>query len=165
MSRKDRWIEDLLDLKRCPRSGWFRIGVSRPESVAEHSFAVGLLAWREAKRRGLDAEKALLMGLLHDWHEARLGDIPSPVKRRLNAGALADAEAEIRREQWEGEDPALLALLAEFEAGTSEEAALVKTMDGEELQLQARRYLAEGYAGARDFLPAHPIDDQDEYPH
>jgi putative hydrolase of HD superfamily len=152
MAAKDPWGEDLLQLKRTPRSGWQRIGVEHPESVAEHSFAVGLLAWREARSRGLDAGKVLLMGLLHDFHEARLGDIPSPVKRLLPGEALASCEDALRREQWEDWAPELLTLLEEFEAGESEEARLVQAQDRAELRLQARRYLEQGYARAAEFL-------------
>src|SRR3989304_1485801 len=96
----DPWLADLLVLKRTPRSGWFRIGVGHPESVADHSFAVGLLAWRQARAPGCAGGKALLMGLLHDFHEARLGDIPCPVKARLDGAGLARAELRISEEQW-----------------------------------------------------------------
>lgn len=153
MPRQDPWLEDILDLKRTPRTGWFRAGVERPESVADHSFAVGLLAWRRARAEGLDAGKALLMGLLHDFHEARLGDIPSPVKRRMDPEGLAAVEADIVREQWEEWAPEVVALMEELSAGESPEARLVHEADGEELRHQARRYLADGRAGAAEFLP------------
>jgi len=148
----DPWLADLLALKRTPRTGWFLIGVTRPESVADHSFAVGLMAWRAARAAGLDAGKALLMGLLHDFHEAQLGDLPSPVKARLAVSGLAAAEARIQSEQWEGWAPEILALFAELAAGGSAEARLVQALDKAELRLQAERYLAEGYAEARSFL-------------
>ncbi len=153
MAAHDPWLEDILDLKRTPRTGWFRAGVERPESVADHSFAVGLLAWRRARAEGLDAGKALLMGLLHDFHEARLGDIPSPVKRRMDAEGLAEVEAEIIGEQWADWAPEIVDLLKELTAGESPEARLVLAIDGEELRHQARRYLADGRAAAADFLP------------
>ncbi|MCB1161826.1 MAG: HD domain-containing protein [Candidatus Krumholzibacteriia bacterium] len=159
MTGRDPWTDDLLQLKGTPRSGWLRIGIEHPESVASHSFAVGLLAWREARARGLDADKALLMGLLHDFHEARLGDIPSPVKRLLPADALAQAEAELRAAQWAGWAPELLGLLEEFEAGESAEARLVRAMDREELRLQAQRYLAQGHARAAEFLEGDAVGD------
>lgn len=152
MSAADPWLEDLFALKRTPRSGWFRIGVRQPESVAEHSFAVGLLAWRAARAAGLDAERALLMGLLHDFHEARLGDIPSPVKARLAGAGLAAAETALIAEQWAGWAPEIAALLGELAAGASAEAQLVQRLDREEREEQARRYLAMGYREAAGFL-------------
>ncbi len=152
MKNEDAWLRDLLDLKRTPRTGWFRIGVEHPESVAEHSFAVGLMAWRGARELGFDAGKALLMGLLHDFHEARLGDIPSPAKARLDREDFNAAEGAIMREQWEDWAPEILALLEELRAGEGPEAKLVHAMDGEELRAQARRYRSSGHAAAADFL-------------
>ncbi len=154
MNGENSWVEDLLNLKRTPRSGWFRVGVNRPESVADHSFATGLLAWRIARERGLDAERVLLMALLHDFHEARLGDIPSPAKAALPAGVLVEAEGRIRREQWGTHAPEVVALLEEFEGGESEEARLVRAVDTLELFLQARRYRRAGFTDADEFLSA-----------
>lgn len=153
MSDKDTWLEDLLALKRSPRTGWFRIGVDRPESVADHSFAVGLLAWREARARGLDSGKALIMGLVHDFHEARTGDIPSPVKKRLDSAGFEQAETRIMSEQWADWAPEIVELLAELADGESEEARLVHEMDRAELRHQAGRYLADGHLAAKGFLP------------
>lgn len=152
MPAADPWLDDLFALKRTPRTGWFRIGVRQPESVAEHSFAVGLLAWRAARAAGLDAQRALLMGLLHDFHEARLGDIPSPVKRRLAGAGLAAAETALIAEQWGDWAPEIAALLDELARGESAEAQLVHRLDREEREEQARRYLAEGYREAAAFL-------------
>ncbi len=152
MTREDPWLRDLLDLKRRPRTGWFQIGVERPESVADHSFAVGLMAWREAREQGLDPAKALLMGLLHDFHEARLGDLPRPVKARFPASVIEDVEADILREQWSDWAPEIVELLTELARGESPEARLVLAMDQRELRHQARRYLASGHEGAAGFL-------------
>lgn len=152
MPAADPWLDDLFALKRTPRAGWFRIGLTHPESVAEHSFAVGLLAWRAARAAGLNAERALLMGLLHDFHEARLGDIPSPVKARLAEAGLAAAETALIAEQWRDWAPEIAELLGELASGASAEAQLVHRLDREEREEQARRYLAEGYRDAAAFL-------------
>jgi putative hydrolase of HD superfamily len=61
-------------LKRLPRTGWIKpVGglTPRVESVAEHSFRVGVLA---LLLPSLDAE-AVAMGLLHDLAETIVGDI------------------------------------------------------------------------------------------
>ncbi|MDP6419342.1 MAG: HD family hydrolase [Candidatus Krumholzibacteria bacterium] len=152
MKNFDEWVHDLLDLKRCPRSGWFRIGIERPESVADHSFAVGLLAWQIAEREGLDSGKALLMGLLHDFHEAKLGDIPTPFKKWLGLERVLEAEEAIQNSQWEGLPGKGREVLEELMKGESPEASLVHAIDALEFAFQALRYREAGNQGAELFL-------------
>ncbi|MEX2314675.1 MAG: HD domain-containing protein, partial [Thermomicrobiales bacterium] len=67
-----------LQLKRLRRTGWLDRGVAGPESVADHSWGVALLAWLLARDQpGLDRERVLLLGLVHDLPEAVAGD-PTP---------------------------------------------------------------------------------------
>jgi len=61
-------------LKEVRRKGWVDRGVPDAESVADHSYRVALLAWALARTRGLDAERAMLIGLVHDLAEAEVGD-------------------------------------------------------------------------------------------
>ena len=123
MSARD-WLRDLLRLKRTPRTGWLHVGVAQPESVADHSFSMAVLAWRIARDvPGVDAGRVVLMCLLHDFHEARLGDIPSPAKHYLGAERIEEAERAIQADQW-GEDPESRGLLEEFLVGQTEEGAL-----------------------------------------
>ena len=62
--------------KRLLRSGWVRENVKDPESVAEHSFRVGVLAMVLADQIGnnLDKNKLIKMALLHDLAESITGD-------------------------------------------------------------------------------------------
>lgn len=146
------WIRDLLLLKRIPRAGWFLVGVDRPESVADHSFAMAMVAWRIAREApGLDAGRVLLMSLLHDFAEARLTDIPNPAKQLLPEGAFEEAEAGVIREQWRDDEEAQ-SLLAEFLAGETEEAKLVAAVDHLELVLQAAAYREAGHPMAARML-------------
>lgn len=63
--------------KRLLRSGWVREKVKDPESVAEHSFRVGVLAMVLSDKFGytLNKEKLMKMALLHDLAEVITGDI------------------------------------------------------------------------------------------
>src|SRR5262245_61627734 len=61
-------------LKQVRRKGWVDRGVPNAESVADHSYRVALLGWALARSRGLDAERAMLIGLVHDLAEAEVGD-------------------------------------------------------------------------------------------
>jgi putative hydrolase of HD superfamily len=151
MSAHD-WLRDLLRLKRIPRTGWLHVGVDRPESVADHSFSMAVLAWRIAREvPGVDAGRVVLMSLLHDFHEARLGDIPSPAKHYLGAERIATAEREIQADQW-GDDGETRALLEEFLAGETPEAQLARALDHLELLVQAREYRRSGHEHAERML-------------
>jgi putative hydrolase of HD superfamily len=68
-------------LKRTPRSGWLMAGVPNAESVAEHSFRVGVIAYVIATLEGANADRAAALGLFHDVPESRTGDIPSVGKK------------------------------------------------------------------------------------
>ncbi len=145
------WIDDLYKLKEILREGWKRIGIDNPESVCDHSYALALIAWRLARENGLDERKVLLMSLLHDFHEARLGDIPSPDKRAMGMDLVLKAERDTEAAQWAG-DSEILDLLEELRDQQSEEARLVGAVDGFEMLLQARRYVDQGHSAAEEFI-------------
>ncbi len=145
------WIDDLYRLKETLREGWRRIDIKDPESVTDHSYAVALIAWRLARENGLDERRVLLMALFHDFHEARLGDIPSPEKRIKGMEAVLKAERETEAAQWAGDED-ILELLEELRMQESEEARLVGAVDGFEMLLQARRYIEQGYPAAEEFM-------------
>lgn len=89
-------LNDLLDLSHVPR--WTTHPVTRPQSVAEHSFRVTVIA-REItilmSRPELMLEVAE-WALDHDGPEAKLGDMPAPVhdmiKFQFGADAVNDLE-------------------------------------------------------------------------
>src|SRR3989338_5628180 len=61
--------------KRLPRTGWVREKVKNPESIAEHSFRVGVLAMVLADKLGANKEKLMKMALLVDLGELATGDM------------------------------------------------------------------------------------------
>ena len=75
-------IEDILNflfeagrLKRVPRTGWQLVGVADCESVADHTSRVAIIGYILALMEGVDPGTVVLMCLLHDFPESRLGDI------------------------------------------------------------------------------------------
>jgi putative hydrolase of HD superfamily len=157
--------EAARKLKQVRRKGWVDRGVPDAESVADHSYAVALLAWALARRRGLDAERALLIGLVHDLAEAEVGD-ETPFDALLAGGEPFDRA---RFESPPPEDPArqaakhageraaiqalvlmlpqelgveLAAAWSEYDQQSTPEARLVKQLDRVETWLQARDYAA-----------------------
>ncbi len=109
------------------------------ESVAAHSWGV---AWLVALccPPELHRERALLLALVHDLPEVRVGDItpadgiPKAEKRRLEAAAAGSLLAET---------PELLAAWQEYEANETAEARFVHELDRLDMGLQA---LAAGRA-------------------
>src|SRR6266581_1310910 len=65
----------LGKLKTLKRTGWTNYDIPLPESVADHSFGVALLAMFMAPYFEVDAHKALRMAVLHDLGEAVIGDV------------------------------------------------------------------------------------------
>ena len=141
-------LADLLlqanRLKTTPRTGWYQRGVSRPESVADHSHGVAFAALLLTDLAAPEADRAkiLTMAVLHDLPEAVTGDLSLGASRLLPAGAKARAEGAALdelggnlpffagwREVWE-----------EFEAGESLEAKLVRDADRLDLLTQALVY-------------------------
>src|SRR2546425_2701171 len=152
-------------LKEVRRKGWVDRGVSDAESVADHSYRVALLAWALARARGLDAERAMLIGLVHDLAEAEVGD-ETPYDPLLSGGqpfdrgqfdrlppddparrAAKHAREQAAIERLAGGLPAelaaeLAAAWRDYDAQASPEARLGKQLDRVETLLQARAYAA-----------------------
>lgn len=66
---------ELGQLKRTPRSGWLRLGITDPESVADHSFRTAAIGFLLGKMEGLDPSKVATFCLFHDMGESRTGDL------------------------------------------------------------------------------------------
>lgn len=154
-------------LKRVRRQGWVDRGVDDPESVADHSWGVALLAWTLASgREDLNRDRVMLLALVHDLPEALAGDTtPFDVHRdehgeidcdrfrsapSYDAGLRADKQARERAalEDMLSELPADLAeeiraAWEEYERGESAEARFVKQVDKVETVLQAELYRSE----------------------
>jgi putative hydrolase of HD superfamily len=81
--------------KRLLRTGWVREKIKDPESVAEHSFALSLMALILADYFGLDKEKLIKMAILHDLGELVTGDI---VWARGRVVDLDKLESKIKKE-------------------------------------------------------------------
>ena len=132
-------------LKRSRRTGWWIAGVRDPESVAEHSFRTGVIAYVLALLEGCDANRAATLALFHDLPETRLSDIPS-TGRPFVSTATAQ---EVMKTQTT-DLPAMVAgplqdLIDEFESRRTLEAQCAKDADKLECLVQAREYQSQGY--------------------
>jgi 5'-deoxynucleotidase YfbR-like HD superfamily hydrolase len=154
MARAPHELSFLLEaesLKLEPRRGWQRIGVPRPESVADHSWRLALMAMLYADMLGLDTGKAARIALLHDLPEARTGDsMPGEwsarqkhVRERRALAAMLKPLPTRMQQRW-------LALWMEYEEGSSAEARLVAELDKVEMVAQGLAYERRGAAKAPD---------------
>jgi len=90
---------EALSLKNLPRTGWILRKAPR-ESVAEHAYGAAIIALLLSRMEHLSAkdEHALLrIALLHDLHEARIGDLVPSQKARIRPD-----EAKVEREMLSG---------------------------------------------------------------
>ena len=145
--------------KRLLRTGWVRERVKDPESVAEHSFRVGVLAMVLADKFGyrLDKEKLMKMALLHDLGELVTGDIV------IERWDIIDVERREEKEQAEragirkifgkidGVDE-YLAIYDEMVGRATPEAKVFAQLDKLEMVFQALEYEEEQGKNLEEFF-------------
>jgi putative hydrolase of HD superfamily len=146
---------EFVHLKQLYRQGWLRRGIPERqcESVAEHAFAVAVLALFlvDAHYPDLDRDKVLRMALLHDFGEIYAGDltpadaVPPEEKHRREADAVAKVLGKLPK------GAEYVALWQEYEARATPEAQLVWQVDRLEMGLQASVYERQGPADLSEF--------------
>ncbi|WP_329559722.1 HD domain-containing protein [Streptomyces uncialis] len=139
-------------LKRAKRSGWWIAGVKDPETIAEHSFRVALIASVLAMMEGADPAKAALLGLWHDTQETRVGDIPHIGRRYLEAAS----NEQVTADQVSAAHPAVQEgaqrIVDEYENGHSLEVIVAREADKLECLLQAVEYREQGCANVQPWI-------------
>jgi putative hydrolases of HD superfamily len=151
-----RFWQYAAGLKREPRKGWQSKVEGRIESVADHSFAVAMLALYEGERRGYDLEKILKLALIHDLEEAITGDLTPRDKARLGPTRVRKAREAAIRELVSRlpakSRPSYLKLWTDIRKTRSKEARLVHQLDKVEMAFQANAYGKKtGQRKMRDF--------------
>jgi putative hydrolase of HD superfamily len=150
-------------LKWTARTGWRMRGVRDPESVAEHSYGVGLVVLAMADVLGaepggpqLDVRKLLEIALLHDLGEARLTDLPASAVRLLGGEAKRAAEMAALEPLLDAfpSRKRLQAAWLEFEDASTPEGWLVRDADKVEMMVQCLRYEMAGSRGLDEFWHA-----------
>lgn len=155
MDRNDTLLElfrELQILDRVPRSGYALRGIADAESVTEHSWHVLFLVWSLGRQiSDLDLTRALEMALIHDLAEVRMGDLPSTAKRYFADGAKAEAERSALAEILAPLPEQTQDLFAEYQAGETREARLVKACDKLQLMIKVDVYESWGAGGLSEF--------------
>jgi putative hydrolases of HD superfamily len=130
-------------LKTTTRSGYTSAG--RPESVAEHTWRLCLMAMVIAPEfPEVDLARLIKICLVHDLGEAIGGDVPAPEQARRIAAGVATGKGDAERRDLlalleplpEDLRKDLTALWDDYESATSPEARLAKALDKLETIMQ-----------------------------
>ena len=135
-------FEFILKLKTVPRAGWQKkVGITSPESVADHAYCVAAIAMILSDVKKLDTGKILKMAILHDLAESITGDLtpedgPKSKKIRLENAAmkkiLSYFDRKNQKQYW--------SIWMQYQKNSSKEAKLLHNVDKLEMALQARIY-------------------------
>ena len=135
-----------LPLKHVARAGWLRVGISRPESVAAHSWGICFLVLQLCPPE-LDRGRCLALATLHDLPEVEVGDLtPHDGVSKADKHAREDAAARDLLTH----RPDLLALVREYMAQDTPEARFVRELDKLDMALQALIYAP--HSNTREFV-------------
>ena len=138
----------VSELKKTPRRGWKeKIGITNPESVADHSFSSAVMAMVFSDLKKLDTEKMLKMALLHDLSESITGDftpeeISKENKKEIENQTMKEILSKLPTELANKYEK----IWNEFQDGTSKESTLMHEIDRLEMAIQSLKYNAEGHS-------------------
>lgn len=139
------FLFEMGHLKNLPRAGWLFLGIPKSESVAEHSFRVGMVGIVLAAMGGADVGRTAALCLMHDAHETRIGDVPSVGRAYITTAAPEAVTAHQTATMPADVAKAVQELTAEYEAVDTTESRLAHDADKIETLLQAIEYQAQGY--------------------
>ena len=141
-------LEALL-LKNLPRTGWV-LTHAPLESVAEHTYGVAIIALVLSRMEKLPAkdEHALLrIALLHDLHEARIGDLVPSQKARIKPD-----EAKVEREMLSGTHFEQEIALLSGKSASKRVLLLAKDADRLDMLFRAAENRKGGSARMQEFI-------------
>lgn len=166
----------VAKLKETVRTGWVRRSVDSPESVADHSLGVAMLALVCGPMgQGLNVDKMIKMAILHDLAEHEVGDLvvdgSLDCRDKISKEEKHKMETTVMHKTMEALGrPDLLALWEEMEAGQTQEAIYVKDLDRLEMLYQADHYetaqkkeLDDFYRSTEGVFKHRVSQDQDEF--
>jgi putative hydrolase of HD superfamily len=142
--------EIIGKLKVVNRTGWIsHVGITKPESVADHSFRCAILAMCIGDLQGVDTEKLVRMLLLHDIQESITGDHDYYAKKEIGT-PIVKLQERLAMKDILSTLPTKLkrkysAIWQEYEDKTTLEAMLANDIDKIEMLMQASEYEKEGY--------------------
>ena len=132
----------IANLKSTPRTGWkTKLHISNPESVADHSYMMTVMAMIMSDIKNLNTEKIIKMSLLHDWAESKIGDfMPDEIEPDKKIALEENAMNEILGILPHSIKDDYSTIWNEYQDMVSSESKLVHEIDNLEMALQAKIY-------------------------
>jgi putative hydrolases of HD superfamily len=139
------YLFEMGHLKHLTRAGWLLLGIPQPETVAEHSFRVGVVGITLASLEGADVGRTAALCLLHDAHETRIGDVPSVGRAYVTTAVPEAVSAHQTSAMPDSVAKVVQDLVAEYEATETIESRVAHDADKIETYIQAVEYQAQGH--------------------
>jgi putative hydrolase of HD superfamily len=145
------FYDNILQLKKILRKGWAERNVPHPESVADHTFGVAVLALFFSRGKNLNVEKVITTALIHDVCESLTGDITP--NDNISPREKQEKEYEAARKilQQIENSGELFELWKDFEYERTPEGKLIKELDRLEMVMQAFHYEKEHHIKLDEF--------------
>ena len=147
------FVFEAAALNRLYRTGWQILGTGlSQESVAGHSFLVCVISFLLSIDMKVDREKVLLMGLFHDFEEARTGDVYKLADLYTitdKKKAVKDSFSPLKNSKH------MLSLVEEYNKGISIEAKLVHDADTLALCVVLKQLMENGNVNAGEWLDSN----------
>ena len=142
----EKFFKIIINLKKISRKGWkTKLGISNPESVAEHVYSTSTIAMVFADIQKLDTLKVLKMGLLHDLAESIIGALtPEEISKNEKVEHENKAITKIFSYLPQDLSNEYLSIWQEFQKRQTDEAILLHEIDKFEMAIQAINYYDEG---------------------
>jgi len=136
------FFNTVANLKKVPRQGWVeKAGINNPESVADHTYSLTVMAMILSELNHLDSNKTIKMSLLHDLAESVTGDItPNNMPKAEKIMLENDAMNKILKKLPDNIQKKYQNIWNEYQDNQTKEAQLVHDLDKLEMALQAKLY-------------------------
>ena len=140
------FFKNALNLKNISRQGWIdKLSIKYPESVADHSYSMAIMAMVISDLENYDSEKILKMVLLHDLAESKIGDFtPDQISKDKKEKIENDAFNDIIEQLPNTIKLEYDKIWKEYQNKKSPESQIVHEIDRLEMALQAKMYQKSG---------------------
>jgi putative hydrolase of HD superfamily len=145
------FVYEMGQLKDIPRSGWFRAGVSDPESVADHNLRAAQLAYLLARLEDHpEPERVCTMVVFHEIGEARVGDLDHVARAYTETAEAQAAADQLMDLAGAGED--LHEMWRDHEERATKAGVIARDADLLEAAVTAREHEVRGVEPARAWI-------------